>query len=153
MPRYLQLFGLVYSASITYLSSNSGSDVLRSQIVNSGVVTCVSRMLGDLPDVAVKTEAAKLLSNISYSGVSNQGAVLMAQGDTELIKHFHLDGAHYELLQYCANGIANLSTTLVNQISIGYSEAITLLLRLLVDCNKPSVLEASGILLTKLQLF
>jgi hypothetical protein len=73
----------------------------------------------------------------------------MAEGDAALIKY--LDNSKsaephdWALKRSCAMAIGNLSSTQVNQITIGYSDAVTWLLRLLVDCNDPLVLEASGI--------
>ncbi|OQR97481.1 hypothetical protein THRCLA_06934 [Thraustotheca clavata] len=134
-----------------------GSDVLRTQIVNAEIIPCVSRLLGDTKDVHVKVQAAKLLCNIGYTGISNQTTIFMAQGDAELITCLRLKNEleedslmHVSLQENAALGVSNLASTSATQISIGYSDVITSCLQLLVDSKHPSLLEACALVLASL---
>ncbi|KAF0693352.1 Aste57867_15684 [Aphanomyces stellatus] len=139
------------------------SDILRTQIVNSGVVPCLARLVSDdIPHVSVRVAAAHALANLGFAGVANQGAIVMAQGDVELT--LQLRRARQEMMaadaaavawrplaRRCAVGLANLASTPVNQIAIGYSDAIPTLLQLLVDgTDDAGVLEACGLALGSL---
>ncbi|RHY30316.1 hypothetical protein DYB32_004415 [Aphanomyces invadans] len=158
------------------------SDVLRTQVAQSGAVACISRLLADVPTLSVRVAAAHTLANVGFAGATNQGAVFMAQGDMELIKQLvatakgvpsggvasasppsarcassanqpppRLRRANdMDVLQHSARGLANLASTKVNQISIGYSEAIPTMLQLLVDCRDAPVLAACGLAIASL---
>ncbi|KAH9142826.1 hypothetical protein AeRB84_013124 [Aphanomyces euteiches] len=128
-----------------------GSDTLRNQAANSGVVPCITRLLSDVDMIQVRLAAATALANIGFAGLSNQTAVVMAQGDMELTtqlgraKNNHNYVSAAALLQWCALGLGNLAATSVTQISIGYTDAIPLMLQLLVDASNPELLEACGL--------
>ncbi|RHY61160.1 hypothetical protein DYB30_003250 [Aphanomyces astaci] len=154
--------------------SNLTHDVLRTQVAQSGVVPCIARLLADVPDISVRIAAAHTLANIGFAGTTNQGAVFMAQGDMELIKQLGATAkalqspvtmsipltsppatsqppvlgrsSESHLLQHCARGLANLASTKVNQISIGYSDALPTMLQQMVDSNDAPVLTAYGFL-------
>ncbi|RHZ02233.1 hypothetical protein DYB37_006076 [Aphanomyces astaci] len=154
--------------------SNLTHDVLRTQVAQSGVVPCIARLLADVPDISVRIAAAHTLANIGFAGTTNQGAVFMAQGDMELIKQLGATAkalqtpvtmsipltsppatsqppvlgrsSESHLLQHCARGLANLASTKVNQISIGYSDALPIMLQQMVDSNDAPVLTAYGFL-------
>ncbi|OQR84163.1 hypothetical protein ACHHYP_13791 [Achlya hypogyna] len=145
-------------AALVNLAHGMGyrSDVLRSQVVNSDVVPIVSRVLGEVSDVGVQVEAARLLCNVAFAGVSNQATVLMAQGDAELIARLRAvpgaatADAERQLQRGAALGVANLAATPAGQIALGYSDASTSCLQLLVDATHPPVLEACGLAIAAL---
>ena len=123
------------------------SEILRSQIVNFHFIPIIVRQLRENSDLRVQTEAAKLLGNLAFNHVVNQNAIMSAQGDTSLCRGLTSAPLQQcpELVRACAIGLANLAYTSVNQLSIGYGDAMTLLLQLLVDATQPSVLEAVAV--------
>lgn len=92
----------------------------------------------------VRAEAAKLLGNLAFNHIVNQSAVMTSEGDAALARCLTAESLQQspELVRACAIGIANLAYTSVNQLSIGYGDAMTHLLQLAVDSTNPSVLEA-----------
>ncbi|KDO25210.1 hypothetical protein SPRG_20789 [Saprolegnia parasitica CBS 223.65] len=133
------------------------ADVLRTQVVNANVVPIVSRLLGESADLAVQVEAANVLCKVSFSGVSNQTTVLMAQGDAELVSRLrdstNLDNSTdlvRQLQRSAALGVANLASTSSAQIALGYCDVSTSCLQLLVDAKHPPVLEACALVVAAL---
>lgn len=120
------------------------SEILRSQIVNFNFLPIAVRYLREASDLRVRAEAAKLLGNLAFNHIVNQSAVMTCEGDAALSKCLTAEILQQspELVRACAIGIANLAFTSVNQLSIGYGDAMTHLLQLAVDSTNPSVLEA-----------
>jgi hypothetical protein len=88
-----------------------------------------------------------LLGNMAYNHVVNQSALMAAEAPAALAAC--LTAANLQrspqLVRAGAIGLANLAYTSVNQLAIGYSNAPTLLLQLLVDAvSQPSVVEAAS---------
>ncbi|KAF1319350.1 hypothetical protein FI667_g13259, partial [Globisporangium splendens] len=121
------------------------SEILRSQIVNFQFLPIAVKYLRESPDLRVQAEAAKLIGNVAFNHVVNQSAMVALEGDVALTqglsaaKNLHQSP---QLIRACAIGIANLAYTSVNQLSIGYGDAVTFLLQLAVDATSPTVLEA-----------
>ncbi|KAF1774625.1 Armadillo-type fold [Phytophthora cactorum] len=123
-------------------------EILRSQIAaTSNFLPIVVRYVRESPSADVQTEAAKLLGNMAYNHVVNQSALMAAEAPTALTAC--LTAANLQrspqLARAGAVGLANLAYTSVNQLTIGYSNASTLLLQLLVDAvSQPTVIEAAS---------
>ncbi|KAG2795325.1 hypothetical protein PC116_g26808 [Phytophthora cactorum] len=123
-------------------------EILRSQIAaTSNFLPIVVRYVRESPSAGVQTEAAKLLGNMAYNHVVNQSALMAAEAPTALTAC--LTAANLQrspqLARAGAVGLANLAYTSVNQLTIGYSNASTLLLQLLVDAvSQPTVIEAAS---------
>jgi hypothetical protein len=100
--------------------------------------------------VFVQAEAAKLLGNLAFNHVVNQSAILTAEADAWLTKRLTAESLAKSrgLVRACAVGVGNLAYTSVSQLSIGYGDAMTLLLQLLVDSTDPLVLEAAAVALS-----
>ncbi|KAL3672850.1 hypothetical protein V7S43_002152 [Phytophthora oleae] len=124
------------------------SEILRSQIAASPYfLPILVRYVRESSSADVQTEAAKLLGNTAYNHVVNQSALMAAESPTALTAC--LTAANLQrsphLVRAGAIGLANLAYTSVNQLTIGYSNASTLLLQLLVDAvGQPAVIEASS---------
>lgn len=120
------------------------SEILRSQIVNFNFLPIAVRYLRESRDLRVRAEAAKLLGNLACNHIVNQSAVMTSEGDDALARCLTAENLQQspELVRACAIGIANLAYTSVNQLSIGYGDAMTHLLQLAVDSTSASVLEA-----------
>lgn len=126
------------------------SEILRSQIVNYQFLPVAVRYLRESNSLAIKAEAAKLIGNLACNHVVNQSAIMTVEGDAALskgltAKNMQLDAS---LVRASAIGIANLAYTPVNQLSIGYGDAMTFLLQLLVDTTLASIVEACAIAIT-----
>ncbi|KAJ0402309.1 hypothetical protein ATCC90586_006387 [Pythium insidiosum] len=149
LPTHGELQRYALSALVN-LSHNS--EILRSQIVNFQFIPIAVRYVRDSTDVSVQTEAAKLLGNLAYNHVVNQSAIMTAEGDTILSKRMSSEyvARSRELVTACAIGIGNLAFTSVNQLSIGYGDAMTYLLQILVDSTQPLLLDAAAIALSSL---
>ncbi|KAG7396837.1 hypothetical protein PHYBOEH_001650 [Phytophthora boehmeriae] len=122
------------------------SEILRSQIAASPFfLPTVVRYVRESSSAGVQTEAAKLLGNMAYNHTVNQSAMMAAEAPTTLTAC--LTAANLQrspqLVRAGAIGLANLAHTSVNQLTIGYSNASTFLLQLLVDAvSQPPVVEA-----------
>uniref|UniRef100_K3WVB0 Armadillo repeat-containing domain-containing protein n=1 Tax=Globisporangium ultimum (strain ATCC 200006 / CBS 805.95 / DAOM BR144) TaxID=431595 RepID=K3WVB0_GLOUD len=122
------------------------SEILRSQIVNFHFLPIAVKYLRESPDLRVQAEAAKLIGNVAFNHVVNQSAAMTLEGDVALTQCLSAaENLHQspQLIRACAIGIANLAYTSVNQLSIGYGDAMTFLLQLAVDATVPMVLEAA----------
>ncbi|TMW67631.1 hypothetical protein Poli38472_011251 [Pythium oligandrum] len=141
-PSELQHFGLSALVNLAY-----DSEILRSQIVNFDFIPIAVRYLRESPVLTVQAEAAKLLGNLAFNHVVNQSAILTAEGDAFLTRRLTATYMHQsaDLVRASAVGVGNLAYTSVNQLSIGYGDATTFLLQLLVDATQPLVLEAAAI--------
>ncbi|ETM42161.1 hypothetical protein L914_12151 [Phytophthora nicotianae] len=123
-------------------------EILRSQIAASPYfLPIVVRYVRESSSAGVQTEAAKLLGNVAFNHVVNQSALMAAEAPTALTAC--LTAANLQrspqLARAGAVGLANLAYTSVNQLTIGYSNASTLLLQLLVDAvSQPLVIEAAS---------
>ncbi|KAK1940660.1 hypothetical protein P3T76_008111 [Phytophthora citrophthora] len=124
------------------------SEILRSQIAASPYfLPTVVRYVRESSNAGVQTEAAKLLGNTAYNHIVNQSTLMAAEAPTALTEC--LTAANLQrspqLARAGAIGLANLAYTSVNQLTIGYSNASTLLLQLLVDAvGQPAVVEAAS---------
>lgn len=126
------------------------SEILRSQIVNYQFLPIAVRYLRESKSLAIQAESAKLIGNLACNHVVNQSAIMTAEGDAALsrcltAKNMQLDPS---LVHASAIGIANLAHTPVNQLSIGYGDAMTFLLQLLVDTTMASIVETCAIAIT-----
>ncbi|POM80798.1 Hypothetical protein PHPALM_1316, partial [Phytophthora palmivora] len=123
------------------------SEILRSQIASSPYfLAIVVRYVRESSSAGVQTEAAKLLGNMAYNHVVNQSALMAAEAPTALTACLIVANLQRsaQLARAGAIGLANLAYTNVNQLTIGYSNASTLLLQLLVDAvSQPEVVEAA----------
>jgi hypothetical protein len=137
-------------SALVNLSYNS--EILRSQIVNFGFLPFAIRYIKESKCFEIKKEASKLLGNLAYNHIVNQSAIMTVEGDGALSKLLTLENAcqRPELIRACAIGIGNLAFTSVNQLSIGYGESMTCLLRILVENQVPETLEACLNALTSL---
>lgn len=124
--------------------ATADSEILRSQIVNFNFLPIAVRYLRESVDLDVQCEAARLLGNLACNHIVNQSAVIACEGDAALTKCLSAENLHSnpQLIRACAMGIANLAYTSVNQLSIGYGDAMTFLLQLAVDSTTPMVLQA-----------
>ncbi|GLE01579.1 hypothetical protein PINS_up010409 [Pythium insidiosum] len=149
LPSHGELQRYALSALVN-LAHNS--EILRSQIVNFQFIPIAVRYVRDSTDVSVQTEAAKLLGNLAYNHVVNQSAIMTAEGDAFLAKRMTSEcvSRSPELATACAIGIGNLAFTSVNQLSIGYGDAMTFLLQILVDSTQPLLLDAAAVALSSL---
>lgn len=124
------------------------SEILRSQIATSPhFLPIVIRYVRESSNAGVQTEAAKLLGNMAYNHVVNQSALMAAEAPTALTACLTATNLQRspQLARAGAAGLANLAYTSVNQLTIGYSNASTLLLQLLVDAvSQPPVIEAAS---------
>ncbi|GMF55876.1 unnamed protein product [Phytophthora fragariaefolia] len=124
------------------------SEILRSQIASSPYfLSIVIRYVRESTDAGVQTEAAKLLGNMAYNHVVNQSALMAAGAPTVLTECLTATNLQRnpQLARAGAVGLANLAYNSVNQLTIGYSNASTLLLQLLVDAvGQPQVVEAAS---------
>ncbi|KAE9042587.1 hypothetical protein PR003_g6343 [Phytophthora rubi] len=124
------------------------SEILRSQIAASPYfLPIVIRYVRESPNAEVQTEAAKLLGNMAYNHVVNQSALMAAEAPTALTACLTATNLQRspQLARAGAVGLANLAYTSVNQLTIGYTNASTLLLQLLVDAvGQPPVIEAAS---------
>ncbi|OWZ04631.1 hypothetical protein PHMEG_00023433 [Phytophthora megakarya] len=123
------------------------SEILRSQIASTPFfLSILVRYVRESSSAIVQTEAAKLLGNMAYNHVVNQSAMMAAEAPTALTACLAADNLQRspQLARAGAIGLANLAYTTVNQLTIGYSNASTLLLQLLVDAvSQPAVVEAA----------
>lgn len=129
------------------------SEILRSQIVNCDYFAPLAvRYVRESACLDVQVEASKLLGNLAANHIVNQSAIMTAEGDAALTKRMTAEilSVNPPLVRACAIAIANLAHTSVNQLSIGYGDAMTYLLQLLVDSVSPTVLEAVATALTSL---
>lgn len=126
------------------------SEILRSQIVNFHFLPIAVRYLRESNSLAIQTEAAKLIGNLACNHVVNQSAIMTVEGDAALTKCLTANNMQLDpsLIRASAVGIANLAHTPVNQLSIGYGDALTFLLQLLVDTTLASIVEACSIAIT-----
>ncbi|KAG7384651.1 hypothetical protein PHYPSEUDO_002398 [Phytophthora pseudosyringae] len=124
------------------------SEILRSQTAASPYfLPIVVRYVRESSSAGVRTEAAKLLGNMAYNHVVNQSALMAAEAPTALTECLTATSLQRspQLARAGAVGLANLAHTSVNQLTIGYSNASTLLLQLLVDAvSQPTVIEAAS---------
>ncbi|GMF33881.1 unnamed protein product [Phytophthora lilii] len=124
------------------------SEILRSQIAASPYfLPIVVRYVRESTSAGVQTEAAKLLGNIAYNHVVNQSALMAAEAPMALTTCLTAASLQRspQLVRAGAVGLANLAYTSVNQLTIGYSNASTLLLQILVDAvGHPPVIEAAS---------
>ncbi|KAF4038713.1 hypothetical protein GN244_ATG09243 [Phytophthora infestans] len=133
-------------SALTNLSHDC--EILRSQIAATpNFLPIVVRYVRESSSSGVQTEAAKLLGNMAYNHVVNQSALMAAEAPSALTAC--LTAANLQrsplLARAGAIGLANLAYTSVNQLTIGYSSASTLLLQLLVDAvSQPAVVEAAS---------
>ncbi|RLN95816.1 hypothetical protein BBJ28_00000736 [Nothophytophthora sp. Chile5] len=132
--------------------SLADSEILRSQIAASPYfLPIVVRYVREGASADVQTEAAKLLGNLAYNHGVNQSALMAAEAPTALAACLTTANLHRSpaVTRAGAIGLANLAHTSVNQLTIGYSGATTLLLQLLVDAVSHSpVVEAAAAALT-----
>ncbi|KAG1709347.1 hypothetical protein DVH05_020004 [Phytophthora capsici] len=124
------------------------SEILRSQIAASPFfLPILVRYVRESLSASVRTEAAKLLGNTAYNHIVNQSALMAAEAPAALTACLTATILQRspQLARAGAIGLANLAYTSVNQLTIGYSNASTLLLQLLVDAvGQPAVVEAAS---------
>ncbi|KAL4093796.1 hypothetical protein PRIC1_011226 [Phytophthora ramorum] len=124
------------------------SEILRSQIAATPhFLPIVVRYVRESTNAGVQAEAAKLLGNMAFNHVVNQSSLMAAEAPMALTAC--LTAANLQrspqLVRAGAVALANLAYTSVNQLTIGYSNASTLLLQLLVDAiSQPPVIEAAS---------
>ncbi|ETN05863.1 hypothetical protein PPTG_13230 [Phytophthora nicotianae INRA-310] len=141
-------------------SSNNGLDI-REQIVKAGVCTPLVDILEASQNARVLVEASRLCAALA-SYVPNKRVLASKNVVRVLVQHLmpHIPPRNREkrgdddeedisrspqLARAGAVGLANLAYTSVNQLTIGYSNASTLLLQLLVDAvSQPLVIEAAS---------
>lgn len=126
-------------------------DILRCQIAASpNFVSILVRYVRESPNAQVQLEAAKLLGNMAYNHEVNHSALMANEVAIALAACLTATSFQQsaKLARAGAIGLANLAYTSANQLAIGYSDASTFLLQLVVDAVKaPAVIEAAAIAL------
>jgi hypothetical protein len=112
-----------------------GSAVNKSAILSCGAAPILVELLkSDGVGDTILEEAIKLIGNVSYLQLSNQGILVTHACDEAIIAVCSERGHTKEVYIACARTLANLCMNEINQQAIGYS-ATSCLRRLLIEFN------------------
>ena len=127
---------------MTYVSGGLESNIIRAQITAlNGAKHLVERLtMNDDPSICMY--AARAIANLAYNHSLNQGRIMSEGGDSALVRQLGLFPDNDLVKAGIMTALANLAHTEVNQMSIGYSEALPLLVQYTVQSTCPELLFA-----------